>query len=69
MKIMITTKEQFVIDENGKKTAVLLGIERYEKLLEAQEELASITAFDEAKASNDEAIPFSQATVEIEERQ
>ena len=65
---MITTKEQYVVDESGKRTAVLLEIERYEKLLEAQEELASINAFDEAKASNDEAIPFLQATREIEER-
>lgn len=66
---MITTKEQYVVDENGKRTAVLLEIERYEKLLEDQEELASINAFDKAKASNDETIPFSQATAEIEERQ
>lgn len=57
---MIITKEQYVIDEQGKSTAVLLEIERYEELLEAQEELEAIQAFDEAKASDDEAIPFSQ---------
>ncbi len=64
---MIITKEQFVVDENGNRTAVLLEIERYKKLLEAQEELESINAFDQAKASDDEAIPFSQAIAEIEE--
>ncbi len=64
---MITTKEQFVVDESGKRTAVLLEITQYEKLLEAQEELDEIRAFDEAKTSNDEAISFSQATAEIEE--
>jgi len=64
---MTTTKEQYVVDENGKRTAVLLEIERYEKLLEAQEELEAMRAFDEAKASDDEAIPFSQAIAEIEE--
>lgn len=64
---MITTKEQYVVDENGKRTAVLLEIERYEKLLEAHEELEAIRAFDEAKAADDEAIPFSQAITEIEE--
>ena len=63
---MITEKEQYVVDENGNRTAVLLEIERYEKLLEAQEELEAIRAYDEAKASNDEAIPFSQAMDEIE---
>lgn len=63
---MSTDKEQFVVDDNGNKTAVLLGIERYSELLEAQEELEAIRAFDEAKASNDEAIPFAQALKEIE---
>ncbi len=63
---MSTNTEQFVVDEGGNRTAVLLGIERYSELLEAQEELESIRAYDEAKASNDEAIPFSQAVKEIE---
>ena len=40
--------------------------ERYMELLEAQEELESIRAYDDAKASGDEAIPFSQAVREIE---
>ena len=63
---MSVNKEQFVVDESGNRTAVLLDIERYFELLEAQEELESIRAFDEAKASGDEAIPFSQAMEEIE---
>ena len=61
-------KEQFVVDESGNRTAVLLAIERYFELLEAQEELESIRAYDEAKSSGDEAIPFSQAVKEIEGR-
>ena len=64
---MIITKEQFVVDENGKRTAVLLEIKRYEKLLEIQEELEEIRAFDAAKTSGDEAISFPQAIAEIEE--
>jgi len=63
---MSTNKEQFVIDESGNKTAVLLEVERYVELLEAQEELESIRAYDDAKASNDEPIPFAQAVKEIE---
>jgi hypothetical protein len=63
---MSTTKEQFVVDESGNRTAVLLAIDRYSELLEAQQELDAIRAFDEAKASSDEAIPFAQATKEIE---
>ena len=63
---MNTDREQFVVDASGNRTAVLLEIDRYSELLEAQEELAAIRAFDEAKTSNDEAIPFSQAVREIE---
>ena len=63
---MIATKDQFLLDENGNRTSVLLSIQRYEKLLEAQEELEAVQAFDAAKASDDEAIPFDQAVREIE---
>lgn len=63
---MSINKEQFVVDESGNRTAVLLAIERYSELLEAQEELEAIRAFDEAKASGDKAIPFARATKEIE---
>ena len=68
---MSVTREQFVVDESGNRTAVLLDIERYFELLEAQEELESIRAFDEAKASGDDAIPFShvvQGHVEMDNK-
>lgn len=63
---MISTKEQFVVDEKGNRTAVLIDVKRYGEFLEALEELDSIRAFDRAKSSGDEAIPFSQAIEEIE---
>ena len=53
------TKEQFVVDEKGNTKAVLMAIERYRELLESQEELASIRAYDEAIASGDEVISSS----------
>ena len=63
---MSARKEQFVVDESGNCTAVLLDVQRYMELLEAQEELESIRAYDDAKASGDEAVPLSQAVKEIE---
>ena len=63
---MSTNSEQFVVDQSGNRTAVLLDIERYSELVKAQEELEALRAFDEAKASTDESIPFSQAVREIE---
>jgi len=64
---MITFKEHYVVDESGNRVAVLLDISEYCKLLEELEELESIRAYDAAKASGDEAIPFEQAVSEIEQ--
>jgi len=58
---MSAHRDQFVVDESGKKTGVLMDIDRYSELLEAQDELDAIRAFDEAKASPDEAIPLPKA--------
>ena len=63
---MSNTKERFVVDEHGNQVGVLLEITEYHRLLEEREELASIKAFDNAKASRDEIIPFEQAVSEIE---
>jgi hypothetical protein len=62
----VDLKERFVVDETGNRVAVLIDIAEYQKVLEALEELESINAFDEAKASNDEIISFDQAVNEIE---
>jgi hypothetical protein len=59
-------KHQFVVDDSGKKKAVILEITEYQKLLEEAEELEAIRAYDAAKAPGDEAIPFEQAVEEIE---
>lgn len=59
-------KERFVIDANGKRTAVLLDIEYYQQLVAALEEVESIRAYDKGKSSNDEAVAFGQAVAEIE---
>jgi hypothetical protein len=63
---MDVSRERFVVDERGNRTAVLIDVKRYIELLEAQEELEAILAYDEAKSSRDEAVPFSQAVSEIE---
>ena len=63
---MAVLKHQFVVDDSGKKTGVILTIEEYEKLIEEAEELEAIRAYDAAKAANDKAIPFEQAVTEIE---
>ncbi|GAB4375607.1 MAG: type II toxin-antitoxin system prevent-host-death family antitoxin [Elainellaceae cyanobacterium] len=39
---MSTSQEQFIIDANGNKTAVILAIEQYEQLLEDLHDLAVV---------------------------
>ena len=64
----MATKEQFVVDGNGNRTAVLLDVDYYRELLAALEEIEAIRAYDEAKNSNDEVISFSRAIDEIEQQ-
>ena len=63
---MASTREKYVVDSKGRRTAVILDIGAYRKMLEELEELESIRAYDKAKASGDEAIPFEQAIREID---
>ena len=60
-------KERYVVDENGNRIGVILDIADYQQLLEELEELECIRAYDAAKTSNDEIIPFAQAVAEIEQ--
>ena len=53
-------------NEKGEKTAVVISIEEYQKLLEELEELEDIRAYDEAKASGETPVPFDEAVARIE---
>jgi len=61
-------KERFVVDTEGRRSHVLLKVQDYRRILADLEELESIRAYDAAKASDDEAIPFEQALAEIEQQ-
>lgn len=63
---MLTLDERYIVDADGNRVGVLLDIAAYHKLLEELEELETLRAYDAAKASGDEAIPFEQAVDEIE---
>jgi hypothetical protein len=62
-----TNNEGYVVDEGGKLVGIILSIDEYQKLTEAVEELESIRAYDAAKATGEEAIPFDQAVREIQQ--
>ena len=55
---MAGVKQRFVVDQEGRKVEVLLDIAEYHELLDAMEQLEAIRAFDAAKASGDDTVPF-----------
>ena len=63
---MIQFNEHYVVDKQGSRMGVLLDLEDYRKLLAELEDLESIRAYDMARASVDEIVPFEQAVAEIE---
>lgn len=63
---MLSIKEHYLVDENDNRIGVVLNIDDYRLILEELEELESIRAYDEAKASGENPIPFEQAIAEIE---
>jgi len=63
---MRPTKERYMVDEKRNRIGVFLEMDEYRQLLEALEELESIRAYDAAKASGDEAVPFTQAIAKVD---
>ena len=60
--------EKYVVDGKGERIGVLLDLDDYRKILGVLEEPGSIRAYDKAKASGDEAIPFEKAIEEIDDK-
>ncbi len=65
---MKNAERSYVVGEDGTRTAVIVDIEQYEKLLEAAEELEAVRAYDAARASGEKPVPFEEAVGEIEGR-
>jgi hypothetical protein len=68
VEALVKVKEKFIVDARGDRVGVVIDMEDYRKIMEDLEELESIRAYDEAKASGDEAIPFERAGEEIKRR-
>ncbi|CAN5246894.1 hypothetical protein BH24ACT19_BH24ACT19_16890 [soil metagenome] len=62
---------RYVVDETGKRVAVLLDIKEYEKMVEELEDLEDARAADEARAAiergEEDLLPYDEAVKEIEE--
>jgi PHD/YefM family antitoxin component YafN of YafNO toxin-antitoxin module len=62
---MITVHQHYLVDDKGQRTAVVVPLDEWERIVEALEELDDIRAYDEAKHSASDPIPFEQAVREI----
>jgi len=63
---MITIHPEYVVDNTKKPKAIVLPLPEWEKVVEELEELDDIRAYDQAKKSSKEKLPFAQAVREIQ---
>jgi antitoxin Phd len=61
----LTIRGRFIVDQDGKKTAAILDIEEYERLLEELEDLEDIRALEAAIAEGGESVPWEEVIHEI----
>ena len=64
---MVTVHPEYVVDEEKHPKAVLLPVAEWEQVMSELEELDDIRAYDKAKESPQNAVPFKQAVREIQE--
>ena len=55
---MIELQEQYIVDDEGQRQAVVLPIGQWKSVLEALEDLEDIRAYDRAKQETSDPIPF-----------
>ncbi len=59
-------RERFMVDAEGSRVGVLLNLKDWRRSLQELDELESVRAYDAAKASEDEMVPFERAVAQIE---
>ncbi len=62
---MIKLHEEYVVDEKGKRRAILLPYDEWIKIIEELEELEDIRQYDNTKQMPSEPVPFDTALKEI----
>jgi hypothetical protein len=56
---------QYLVDEKGQRTAVVLPIEEYEELVEALEQLDDVRHLEKAKAVAGQPVPWEHVKAEL----
>jgi prevent-host-death family protein len=63
--IELARDEPVTVSRRGRRQVVLVDPEQFDRLTEAAEELADITAFDEAMSESGENIPWEQVKADL----
>ena len=66
---MIKTHQEYLTDDQGKRRAVVISMDEWERIQEEMEELEDIRAYDAAKMEPSDPIPFQVAIAEIQKEQ
>lgn len=62
----MTLHPKYIIDETGNKSAVVLSIREYDKLIEELEDMEDIKLYDEGKADKSPSMPIDEVFRAIE---
>ena len=57
--------EPVFLERYGKRTAVIISIDRYAQLMDALEEIEDVDAYDAAKAEGGTGLPWEQVKAEL----
>jgi len=58
VKQMLQLKEQYIINDKGQPTSVIITKKNYDRLVEYIEELEDIAAYDKVKKDRSKALPW-----------
>lgn len=59
-------KHQYITNEKGKKIAVIIPIEDFDKIVEKLEMLADIKAYDKVMTANEPRVPYGKVLDQID---
>ena len=66
---MIKVREKYVIDERGRKTAVVLDVREYRRLMEHLEAMEDALDLDEARRVSSGSRPYEEVRSEFKQRE
>lgn len=64
---MLSLHEKYIVDENGKKSAIVLPYSEWKEILHLLEEYEDICAYDKAKTKPSDPVPLEEALKKLKD--